>query len=525
LGCICVLLTVAFYFFSVNRIVNRTNANVKCGISELLGVYLGAFGMDVFAILAFEAKIFEAPSRALKLNGDTILRFIFIVAEIIALKVINEKISIYNRIWYYIRYVVLFLATVFITSFIIGLGKGEVVVFVAVIVLTALIVDSMNKANTRGGNYGFIWACVMMISFNVLNYLYKDFSLYLVDLVYNFKTYDFSPWYINVIAICLLLICAIAAYLLKDKKQSTSHNVRIYVSMMASIIMMWILNNLSTEYDMMFLVFIVIANLVFLVYRTNERSREFFGFECSVVSIEFIGILVLILLLPVSLYFGWLYQHICVCVGVIGGFGFYTIYSLKKGDGAVVPHKTWLFWQFVLTIMAVYTCVVAYSKSNFTGNYLAIIFAYVITTFAFAIISYENKLNKINHSTMRIVIAAAAIIFMFFAPNQSDISIKFSVDNKISEAHDVKAKAVGETGKIKLEIDYDEDSDLKVYYYWTDSNDKITELELKEDEPNYIKLQNGCLNVVCEDENGVVTTANRWFFKKQLVIAENNAKK
>lgn len=521
LGCICVLLTVAYYFFSVNRIIGKTPANTKCGISELLGVYLGAFAMDIIAILAFEAEVFESRSgNPIKINGELILRVIIIIAEIIALKIIDGKISIYNKIWYYVRYLVLFLVTIFIFSLSTSIGKGEVVVFTAVIVITALMVDSINKAGLKISSYGFVWACVILIAFNIVSYLYKGFGLYLVDLVYNFNMYDFSPWYVNLLAICLLLICAVATYLNKEKKQSVAHNIRIYISMASSVMLMWILNNLSTDYDMFFLVALVVANFAFLYYNTNERNAKIFGFEFSSITLEYIGITVLILLLPVSLYFGWLYQHICVCVGVIGCFAFYAIHSLKKGNDAVAPHKTWGFWQFVITVMALYTCIEAYFKSDFAGNYIAILFAYAIASFALLILNYENKLSKTNHSTMRIVIAVAAIVFLYFAPNQSGIAIDFSVDDKISETYALDAKKVGETEQVELTIDYDEDNKLEVYYYWSDAKDKITKLEVKDEKPNYIKLQNGCLNVVCEDENGVVTTANRWFFEKELVVVE-----
>lgn len=520
-GCICAFVAIAYYFYRVNYIENKNNANKRLGISNWLGTYLGVFALDAIAILGFEQNVFETELY-LSLNVGALFGVIALsVVEIIILSKISENATISGNRFFYLRYIILALATIGISSIYIKWESSAIISFVTTIIIIAVLVDSINKkVEIKPNNKGFVWASILLIVFNVLALLYGDFAILVVDKIHNFKLYDSRPWYIYLIVCILLMICAIRAHLLSEIKQSTANDERIYIGLIATIVMLWVLRNVSTKYDMVFILLMIGANFIFLYQTHNDKYLDVFDLEISELTLKYVSILALIILLPVSLYNGFIIQFICLSIGVIGVYAFYLTHAVRDDKEAIQPHKTWKFWQFLLTVVAAYAVVTAYFKSNFSGNYFVIGILYIITTIAFAMIYYENKLNHINHSTMRIVIAVAAILFFVFSSNQSNVSIKFNVDNKLSEAMQISEEKVDETGKIKIEVKTKDNRKLKAYCYWDGSSETITQLPLEESNTNYIDINNGCLKVVCQDENGVVSSASHWFLPGQPVETE-----
>ena len=118
----------------------------------------------------------------------------------------------------------------------------------------------------------------------------------------------------------------------------------------------------------------------------------------------------------------------------------------------IPPHKSWYFWQFILTMITVYSFITVYINSNFAGGYILIGFVYIFTSIAFAILSFKNKLMPKNHYAMRIIISLSVIVFLLLSVNQFALSVDIKIDNKISNQNEVSQEVVGETGKINIVI-------------------------------------------------------------------------
>lgn len=517
-GLMATAVTALFYFFRINYIGYKNNdKDQRKGVAEWLGVYLGAFAINALFVVAFKNELFAASKPNIELEGSAIFTIVLTVALLIALKKLSENGRYYYNFQFYLKYIVLFAGMTLISYMLLAWNSFTVVAFNFSIVAIAFILDCINVKNLYAShNTGFVYARLFLLIFNVMLFMYPGFGAGIVKMFINPKVYLHAPWYMYAIACAVMLICAVCVHLQKITQSSKSVDVRIYLYMASCAALMYLVHTYSTNYDLIFILIHALAGIAYILLQHKEPIKSFFGMECSATTLSFAGLMILSLLLPVTCYYGVLLQYSIICITVLGIYAFYALY--EKGDKGS-PAKTWLFWQFIVTMTAVFAGVVSYSNYNFTGNYVIIAFVYVIATLAFAIINCENKLLPKNHTVMRVIIAASAILFICLGIDGSKVKVTISVDNAISASGEVSAEDVNESRKVFITVDGKDDENTQAYCYWTTSESKVKQLAVGEDEKNTVGFRNGCLRIVIKDENGVVTTKTRWFFDKSLVEA------
>lgn len=517
-GCLCALLTIAYYFYKINYLENKNNAGNT--FSTRMGVYLGAFAMDMIAILFFYLEMYEAMPAIERFAMAWFWPVCLLVGALIALHAINKRAESRTSIYFYLRYIVLFVAAIILPGLYIKWLNGTLVMVSAIVVLLAMMVDSLNKYNSIwSGNAGFSWARAIVVVFSILSCLYGDFALYLVDRIYNYKVYGFAPWYISLLACLMIAICAIVVNVMKRGLRSVAGDTRVYISLIASIVLLWVLNSFSTQYDVVFLIIAATANAAYMLCPHDERMVSIFGADCSVISLQFVTVWIMAILLPISHYFGWLFQCICIFVALIGGYAFYAV-AFKKGQSKInPPHQKWPFWQFLVTMAAAFATVVAYRTCNFVGNFVMIAAIYILLTAAFAILNYENKKLYKNRYIMRMIVGIAGILLFLTTFSQSKVKIKIDETDLMINAQEEIATPEKDDMKILVEINGKTIEPTKIYCYWSGTKDKFRELKWNADgtATTTVNIKNDCLNVVYVDENGVISTASRWFYDGSLI--------
>ena len=521
LGSIFTLAVIIYYFVRIEFVGSKNFKDSENGISHWLSEFIGPLALNFIAINAFHNNIFaEKPTlNGIHNSGDVSLAICLLIGGYILLLILCKNWISGKKFLYYGKFVYIIGLTLWISSVLINWEVYSLLPILSVVAAISLFCDLIcTKENNIKCNAGFAWCTILFVVFNILNIFYPSFSIKIVDLLYNFNFSNLSPWYVSLIAIVLLSICAINYYLTKMNKRIHCIDVHIYLSIISYISLLWILNSISTKYDILFITILTVLNIVFIFHKFYESDCFIFDIEFSDVTFKYIGFILLSILLPISFYFGWVLKCICIYVLGIAIFNFYEIFNLKKQDSDVIPpHKSWYFWQFILTMITVYSFITVYINSNFAGGYILIGFVYIFTSIAFAILSFKNKLMPKNHYAMRIIISLSVIVFLLLSVNQFALSVDIKIDNKISNQNEVSQEVVGETGKINIVIKEAKKQELEAYYYWEDSKEAVSSLSTDGKE-NAIEFKNGCLHIVLEDQNGATSSITRWFYDDDLKI-------
>ena len=508
LGAVSLALVVLYYFFRID--FAATKRAITAGTR--IGAYVGAFAANCFLTLAFEDKVFETPPQV---NTFWFWPTCLLVVAILFFYNFDKNPKAFGSFGFYLKYGVLFLSTTLLGHIFIKWNQGSVYFLTLLVTVVAMIIDCLDKSESiYAGKVGFRWACAILAAFNIMTCLYNSFAIKMVDLIFNFRSSVHTEWYIYLLACALFAVCIIVSHWTFEEYGQSPFVALSYIVMLGWTAMLWILTTCSTPYDVIFVILMLLVTLLFLLIDHKNKTLNIFGIEMHVQSLSLPVAMLLIILLQVSLFYGWFYQCICLSVTVIGSYLFYIIADKKKKS--VAPHNTFLFWEFILIMATAFAVIVAATRNNYVGNFVVIAVVFAIVTAANAFINHDNKRLPQNSTVLRAVMVGCAVLMLVLG-NQPAIRANISVDNKISDSQNVSAKAVGETGKIRIEIKAKDFENSEFFYYWSDKKEKIAKLKVKEGVPTEIKFRNACLNIVCRDENGTVTTYNRWFYNPAAV--------
>ncbi len=528
LGMISTAIVIAFYFIRILYYGDDDYSEEKNGITHWLSTFLGTTAINFLAICLFDCRVFDEGivlSEWVDASAVTLSIFLLIGGYILLL-ILCKKWDAGEDFMFYGKFIYITLLTLWVSCLLIDWKVKALLPILAIVAGIAMIGDHIdNKYNILNSNAGFVCCLVLFLAFNILCCISPFFAWEMVSFLYHFRLTAFVPEYVLVLALVLLAVCALNAYLIKVNKRQLNMDVHIYLSLVAFIAMLWILDEHSTKYDGIFLLILTALCLTFCLHAFKEKIRPFFGMNLSQVTLRFIGLLVLALLLPVSLYYGWAIGCGLLCVAAVAVFNFYEYYAAKQdvnGAKPIIPHQSWYFWQFLLTVVAVYAALTAYMNSRFDGAFVFILCVYALATVSFAFLSLKNKQQGRNHYVQRMVIALACMLCLLLTANQFNVPISIAVDDTLAEQNDVPAAAVNETGNILVTIGEEEGEPLEAYYYWTGLEESVAEAPGQITEYNPVPLtadgseqsilpQQGCLHILCKDQNGVTASLYRWF--------------
>ncbi len=512
-GLIATAVTTLFYVLRINFVCYKNDDKNRNGSTGWLGVYLGAFLINALFIVLFKYRVFDNIPKP-SINFDDTSAF-FIIVGLIVMLIVFKNLSEVNEFSFkfFLKYILLSISSILLSIILIKWSAlYALILFNISVVGVALIIDCINmKSSYFYYSSGFIYARFFLLLFNILLFLYPKYGLHIVKMFINPHFYLYAPWYMYAIACSIILVCAVCVQLQQISRNSKSVEIRVYLYMLSCAILMYITHTYSTAYNSIFVLIHILIGIVYLLFPHKDSIKTFFSNDCSVITLSFTALLIASLLLPVFCYHGVLLQYAIVCVTIFGIYAFYTFYEKTDKD---TPVHSWLFWQFIITMAAIFAGVVSYTRYNFSGNHITITFVYIITTLAFTIINCENKLLPKNHIRMRIIIAVAAILFICLGVDGSKVKVNISVDNAISSKEEVNPEQVKETGKINITVDSKNAENVKAYCYWLNDESKTFQLTIGTEKPNAIDFKNDQLRIVIKDENGIVSTKSRWFFDK-----------
>lgn len=496
-------------------------------LSEWIGVYFGAFFVDMFFIKAcYEGIIPSVPT--ISLSGDLIYVFIILIIEIIVLLKLNKPSPGKHGVRVFFKYIILLGVTLGCSyNFIDWLESSIVFALIPVLFVSLAIEMFVSNFDVPQKHAIFSWTMVLCILFNLSNWLYPDFSISMVSWICNISLSLQYRWYVALILILLSVFGIVSSITLRQKDKAKASDTKLCILSLFVTIFFWVITSNVTKYNIIFILIYAVVNCICLASGKNDRNVDIFGVSLSRSNIYCSIVLALTSGLPISFYQGTVLQYAvfaCIVLFITFQYGNYKSKSEKTEgqegeDGKQdMPHKKWFFWQVIITLVALYGAVIATVTNRFIGGYILIASLYLLATLANIIISFQNPLRPKNHSVIRVLIAIPVIAVFLFCSNRSAISVEYSVDNNISSSEGLSKEAVQESGNILLGIDIRNDDVTieKAYYYWLQDDTDLTPLRFGENQENVIEPKNDCLCIVCETENGVVFTDRHWFFNREL---------
>lgn len=498
-GCACVAAIVLFYVIKIN-VLGRSRENY--GITEWLGTYLGALGIDCIFILALEEKLFETPPQLLEPEESAVITSLVVLGiGSVILRLFHVNGISLSKPQFYIKNILLGVMAVVLSSIFIEWEFNSIIYFVVAIVLFGIAIDAFaqHKSYTTAG---FTSAYFILVIFILATSQYGDFAISLVSRMMNYVAFGYAEWYYYVGAALLFLACALHSHILNSESNLAGYDVRVYIWLISASFMMWFLNAFYTPYNPIFLIIYGVVNVVFLFPNHSEKKITFFGFKFSSITLKYAFVLAISLLLPIAFYYGWLLQAVCVLISAIGLCVVGSKHENNKTSKISTVFENDYFWYYLLASCAVYSAVTVFVKSNFAGNYIMIAFAAVLAVFASIALMQTNSLSPKHHYIMQGVVIIAACLFMLFGTNQAEFVFEIGFDTE-------KLEGV-EYSVITVDVECD-GNDFDGEYYWTSNPDE--RFEINEDSDTVkIPYQNGCLKIELETEDGVSAEFTRFFF-------------
>lgn len=498
-GCASVAAIMLFYVIKVN-VLGRKNETY--GITEWLGTYLGGLAIDAMFILALEEKLFETTEPRFFGEDETLVYgalAVLIIGSIFLRAFHVNGISI-SKPQFYMKNILLAVITVVTSGFFIEWEFNSIIYFVLAIVVAGMMIDAFAQHKTFITS-GFISAYLILLVFVVACSQYGNFAISLVDRMMNYALFGCAEWYYYIGAALLFFGCALHSHMLNKDSRIAIYDVRVYIWLISASLMIWFLNIFYTPYNPVFLIIYGAVNIVFLFPNHAEKKVTFFGYALSSLTLKYSFVLVLSMVLPISFYYGWLLEAVCVFVAGIGLCAVGSKHENNKQISKITfVFENAYFWYYLLVSCAVFSAVVAFVKSNFVGNYVMIAFATVFAVFASIALTQTNRLSPKVHYIMQGVVVVSTCLFMIFSVNQANFDLALEIETERFEGEEYRVVS------INAECEND---DFSGECYWT--SDPETCFELGDDELK-IPYQNGCLKILLKTDKGVSAEYTRFFF-------------
>lgn len=489
-GCVYVALTTAYYIVRIN-IVGRKRENF--GLTEWLGVYVGAMFADFIIVYGLEQNVFES----IPYINDTLISNI-VTTVIIALIVVpfielfNRFGKTINRAGFYIKNILLCIFSIVVPCFYIDWQSVQyIVLFVLVIIATGIYIDIINRKNEET-TYGFSAAKTILVLFMFCSVFYTEFAIKIVGIFYNLPALSLSPWYYYAGAELLLFGGVLCSYIWSYESCDISKDVKVYIAMIFAIPAYIIFTSFYTSFTVIFVLIYAFVNIVFLFPIKQDRFLTLFGYKFSIASVKYLSVLSLSMLLPVSFYYGWLLQMSCVFIATIVICAMESSYSSKtEAKFAMLNSKT--FWHFIVISLAVFSICRLYLNGGNWRSYTAVSISVIIATIALIALNQKNRLKKSGHIIMKSLTCVSILVFMIFISGKTVIDVNtLRTETKSGVRYSVKIDSP--------------DNFCSGKYYWLGESEQyfefINEIEIT------LPQQNGivCFEVQLEDGTEVYFT-------------------
>lgn len=500
-GCITVVMTSAYYFIRIN-LKNEEHLT----LSEVAGDYIGGMALAAVLLLFFESEGYV--NMAANDNFPMIILVVMIALVIIFALCKNRTMNYaVNAVW---RYLIALAAAVISSLAMNGWKEPDKIISIAI---TCVAVTFLLECIAYNVSPSYLSPFVFMSIIFLVMVLMQCFSNSVFEeimlRIYYFCRLDGVKWY-NFVLVLLLLGFGIVKKYFFGVFEEEKTDEKVYIALLSGYLIYCTIQKFSTEYDFAFVVLTVISNALFIATTAFEKYVKKSDSNCA-----YIGVLAIIHILPIAFFYGWGMRFVSLSVAVVGSYIFCTRYNAEnKEKNEKKAYETWGLWQFVVSVAAVYGIVVTLEKCNFIGNYFLIAFLYLMFTFGMLILNMQNQRRTTTNAPAKIIMSILAVLLLCFTTNQSKIKVSYEVENKISSETEVKEENLEKTGILKLSIN---NKSKKVnirnsYCYWSNDADNIEYLGTENNATYEIALRNGCLCVVCEDTEGIVSTSSRWFY-------------
>jgi hypothetical protein len=372
-------------------------------------------------------------------------------------------------------------------------------IFVALFALIECVSGKASRANSAS----FLWAIAILYLFNFIACILPGMAIFIINNIRNFACLPPLEWYITSVISAILVVSVIVMHIDKNETKSDGDAIdiscdeRIFLIMLIDVLWVAITAQLYTDYAFLFFIAIFILNIYAFFGPCEDTACRFFGRSFRLKDVFCVASSLAIFIIQVSLYCGWFAVCLFFIVCAVGA------YFLRKSKSGA---NSWFYWQYVITVFAVLSDIIAYQWFNDSQAYSVIAFVYIIATIALMAINLQNPLHKLSHITSKRVIVIATVIVMLAAVNHFGISCSFDIVNNAKDS----ASTANEIA-VSLKARGKGNSIANCYYYWAANKTKVVYVKPGKNSTVSIPAKNGELYFCITDHYGVKTSSSRWF--------------
>ncbi len=381
----------------------------------------------------------------------------------------------------------------------------QIYVFVGFCAIT-LYVELIHKKYRKStkGDVAYYWSIINIVLFSVIQNSFPEVTWAILVKFTNLAQIHWK-WYM--ILLFALVILALGVYCRKVDTEEKKFPVdtKLCLVLGTNILMIPYITGTYTKYAMV--AFLAIAVLDVLVFFARPKANAFFTIAnrqfVKMDTLFVIGMAALAILHRGFLN-GWMYGAAILMAGTVCAV---LLYNFRMGASG------WLFWEFIVAVVAMYTCEIVYRSYNSEASFKYIIAVTAIAALVLAIMNVRNEKKPTGNRGIKLAIVIFASIMILFPVKNQGVEYKVTVDNKIAQTDENLAAAVGESNTITVKVKArgKKNSVKKCYYYWNGDASGAVEVNLDGKSKIKIPAQNGSLHIYGEDKYGVSSKLTKWF--------------